>query len=783
MAKDVEIKIKVVNESGDVIEKTAKSMDDLEQSVASLSKELKNAPLGSAKFKELDSALKENQKTLEKTKTSTMGLGEKLSSIGGPIGGVIQGFIGMGKAAMAFVTNPIGAVIAVLGVVFMAVSSAIKKSKDSMDAVTKITEIFSGIIQPLITFIQDVAVSVLNALASGLETVAGWFGASGKAAGDLATEMDKVNDKEKELSVSRAKTNMDLAATKEILSDTNEKYEDRVAALNKVKTAETEQSAQELANAAKKLNNAKLFLAAHKGEEEAIQAEKDATIALYAVAQDASAKQRTFNKQEKALNSEKAAQEKQAAADAKSRADKAAAEKKARRDTALAGDKAALAQAQKYDEEITLSLIKNEQEREVLTLQYAQKAAKKVLDDQILTVARLVLHLASIKAKHEEESQQYEHLLNARVKLVELQGIKLKELQDKQSADRLVKQKDDNAKTLQETESTYQKEVKFTDEYYKSLNTALLNSNLTEKELKDKQYQLDLSRLQEQLVTNQNYGKSIVDIEAQIADKKRAHAEEAKKLSDEEYAKKVENAKAVAAVIVDSLNSIAALQDQKAANELTAINTKYEAQLKAAEGDKTATARIEAAKLAESNAVKKKAFDNNKKLQYATAIINGAVAVGSIIAQYPKFDGGIAMAIALIAASAALAFQLAKIKSTEFVPDAGGGGGGGGGGGDAPKPAPSMFAGGGYVSGTGTGTSDSISARLSNGESVINANSTAQFGGLLSLINQAGGGRPFAGGGTANGNMGAPVIKTYVVASDMTSQQEADFRIKQVARL
>lgn len=776
MAKDVEIKIKVVNESGDIIEKTAKSMDDLEQSVASLSKELKNAPLGSAKFKELDGALKENQKTLEKTKTSTMGLGEKLSSIGGPIGGVIQGFIGMGKAAMAFVTNPIGAVIAVLGIVFMAVSSAIKKSKDSMDAVTKITEIFSGIIQPLITFIQDVAVSVLNALASGLETVAGWFGASGKAAGDLATEMDKVNDMEKELSVSRAKTNMDLAATKEILSDTNEKYEDRVAALDKVKKAETEQSAQELANAAKKLNNAKLFLAAHKGEEEAIQAEKDATIALYAVAQDASAKQRTFNKQEKALNSEKAAQEKQAAADSKARADKAAAEKKARRDAALAGDKAALAQAQKYDEEITLSLIKNEQERELLTLKFAQKAALKQATELMLSVGR-------IKVKTEEEKQYYENVINARMKLIELQGVKLKELEDKQSADLLVKQKDGNTKKLQETEEAYQKEVKFTDEYYKAKSTALLNSNLTEKELKDKQYELDLSRLEEQKATNQNYAKSVVDIEAQIADKKRAHAEEAKKLSDEEYAKKIENAKAAAAVIVDSLNSISALNDQKAANELTAINTKYEAQLAAAEGDKTATARIEAAKLAESNAVKKKAFDNNKKLQYATAIINGAVAVGSIIAQYPKFDGGIAMAIALIAASAALAFQLAKIKSTEFVPDAGGGGGGGGGGGDAPKPAPSMFAGGGYVSGTGTGTSDSISARLSNGESVINANSTAQFGGLLSLINQAGGGRPFAGGGTTNGNMGAPVIKTYVVASDMTSQQEADFRIKQVARL
>lgn len=52
------------------------------------------------------------------------------------------------------------------------------------------------------------------------------------------------------------------------------------------------------------------------------------------------------------------------------------------------------------------------------------------------------------------------------------------------------------------------------------------------------------------------------------------------------------------------------------------------------------------------------------------------------------------------------------------------------------------FAQGGYVQGAGTGTSDSIAARLSNGESVINANSTAMFSPLLSAFNQLGGGAP-----------------------------------------
>jgi hypothetical protein len=92
--------------------------------------------------------------------------------------------------------------------------------------------------------------------------------------------------------------------------------------------------------------------------------------------------------------------------------------------------------------------------------------------------------------------------------------------------------------------------------------------------------------------------------------------------------------------------------------------------------------------------------------------------------------------------------------------------------------ATSKFATGGLVTGIGTSTSDSIMANLSNGESVINAKSTAMFGNLLSNINQAGGGVAFGNQNNAN-----PIFKTYVVASEMTSQIEANLKLKQIARL
>lgn len=56
---------------------------------------------------------------------------------------------------------------------------------------------------------------------------------------------------------------------------------------------------------------------------------------------------------------------------------------------------------------------------------------------------------------------------------------------------------------------------------------------------------------------------------------------------------------------------------------------------------------------------------------------------------------------------------------------------------------PTKYATGGYVQGAGTSTSDSIPARLSNGESVINAKSTAMYYDLLSEINKRGGGKAF----------------------------------------
>lgn len=84
------------------------------------------------------------------------------------------------------------------------------------------------------------------------------------------------------------------------------------------------------------------------------------------------------------------------------------------------------------------------------------------------------------------------------------------------------------------------------------------------------------------------------------------------------------------------------------------------------------------------------------------------------------------------------------------------------------KAAVKGFSTGGYVQGSGTGTSDSIPARLSNGESVMTAKATSMFSPILSAFNQLGGGVPIvANNGGSNIGMdmlAAAVARGYQMA-------------------
>jgi hypothetical protein len=240
-------------------------------------------------------------------------------------------------------------------------------------------------------------------------------------------------------------------------------------------------------------------------------------------------------------------------------------------------------------------------------------------------------------------------------------------------------------------------------------------------------------------------------------------------------------------------------------------------QRKKIQDDQTANAQ----KNAEAQiTIEQKKFDAQQKLLFAVgAAIN---AVADIAGKNTKAGKALAVAATLINTFAAIAGQLraataspgaaipgyaiAQAIATGLVgfkavndiiktpiPAEGGGGGGTGAASGTAVPRPRGMATGGLVSGIGGPKSDLIPAMLSNGESVINAQSTSMFRPLLSSINAIGGGKRFADGGLAVGsfsqdqalqqlqnsmNFQQAPIKTYVVASDMSNQQMLDRNIK-----
>lgn len=153
------------------------------------------------------------------------------------------------------------------------------------------------------------------------------------------------------------------------------------------------------------------------------------------------------------------------------------------------------------------------------------------------------------------------------------------------------------------------------------------------------------------------------------------------------------------------------------------------------------------------------AEDSYEAAQYAKALalVNIGIALAEGIAGVVKtaaksttwYEMAAAIATGVVSVASAIASANKAFKDTP----------------NPPKPSEfnssskkQAFATGGLVVGSGSGTSDSIDARLSNGESVMNANSTSMFTPLLSALNQAGGGVGFGAAQVSNQLQGEDML-------------------------
>lgn len=314
---------------------------------------------------------------------------------------------------------------------------------------------------------------------------------------------------------------------------------------------------------------------------------------------------------------------------------------------------------------------------------------------------------------------------------------------EKERADKEKKDKDDREAAVKDE---YEKTKGYTEEYFNEQREKAVKNG-------DDLNAIEVARLKKKIKDEEDYNHDASALKLQLADLQKKIDDEQAAEDEKKRLKKNEDIQASLNAASTLISSIASLEQNALAESL--------------KNDKLSNKEKE--KLA------KESFDKQKKLQYALAVIDGAKTVTSILAQYPKFDGGIAMAAALIAAGITTGAALLKIKQTTFD--------------SSPyqdKPATekagpgSTYAAGGILQGPShdMGGIRTAMGELEGGEFVVNRRATMNFLPLLNQIN-ASGQTPAA----ETTNPQQPIIKTYVVASDMTSQQEANAKLSALARL
>lgn len=223
-------------------------------------------------------------------------------------------------------------------------------------------------------------------------------------------------------------------------------------------------------------------------------------------------------------------------------------------------------------------------------------------------------------------------------------------------------------------------------------------------------------------------GKNAVDIAAATLDTQKQMLAKLQSMS-EQQAIAVYGSMDAYALKIQSLQA----QVEQSMEELTAAE--YE-QAAAIAGGFSAAAEAAANAFTEIGADATAFTQFSKFLALAEMAIESGKAIAAVASMSAKGDPytyAIRLATAISSVLATIATATKLIKGAQIP--------------SAPK-----FARGGLVDGPGTGKSDSINARLSNGEAVINAVSTRAYQPLLSAINQAGGGVSFGAAGTGVGD-------------------------------
>ncbi len=271
----------LIDKNNEVIERSLKqlkleemTMSQLKNRAKDLQKQLDNTSLATdpEEYTKLQKELTQVDNRMGQLKNTGKGMMSQLSSIPGPAGQAVQSLMGMGKAMMALVANPVGAVIAAIVLVFMAFKKAINSSEEATFKLNQILAPLTKFLQFLLKILQDLVIGFLNfaeAAFSGISKLLEklpFVGEKMKEINDTARDAIKLEKEkqalqrqEREWIVGRAQLENEVAKNRDKAYQ-RDKYsvQERLGFLDAALTAEKKISEESVRQAKEKLRIARI---------------------------------------------------------------------------------------------------------------------------------------------------------------------------------------------------------------------------------------------------------------------------------------------------------------------------------------------------------------------------------------------------------------------------------------------------------------------------------------------------------------------------------------------
>ena len=705
-------------------------------------------------FNQLKEQLDELQDQFEKTSIQSKKFEDALASVPGPAGMVGKAIKGVDDAFKFLIANPVVAILAAIAAALLGMYKALQQTKEGMAVLNKITDAFGNVLQAVIGVVTKVAIPIFEAFAKIIQFVSSAVAdATGNyreyqkelARDDAFREAEKNSEALKKL-LDREGFKFDEITKKKIAA--KQKYNDRLKEiLSDEKLSETQRN-KELNDAALEANKA-INDASAERQKNQDAADKTAYDKATAAAEKA------FNARVARMSSE-------------DKLDEAKLEKLKQEALAIEStEQGKLAIEELYSKK------KYELERKnILELQSLYKKDSKEYMDyqtQLITLdanrTKDVADQAEKRKKsREDENKALQDYQNTLEDLYISTFEKAEQREDAQFEAKRRREKIALSKEISDRKETEEEKARLLQQFDDA--TAVQQNERRQKRFDDeksktsKQYSdlLQLLSIQgESLVrgtkayndnreailkASQEKELNDVKVSEQATTEEKEKAEASRTAINEKYSKLRKDQALQEGIFVAQQISAGLNAAKGVAEAILAVNeNRMNEELKAAGQDE-----------AKKEEIKKKYFEKNKKTQIALAYINtfqSAVSAFAAMAAIPVVGpvlGAVAAAAAIVAGLA----NVAKIKASTYE---GGSAGGGGSASSASAATPAFSA--------------PQQAQVPNiGSSVVS--SEGRIGQIVSSAATEQGSRP---------------IQTYVVGSQVSTQQQLDRRVSLSARM